>query len=101
MNQVIFSDESRFFISFGDCDSRVRKSVNFPQFEMVLGYMSITTARKICFFKRSMNAAAYQDARDHFLIPFIENKFGDNELIFQLDPYPEIYKRMALREDDT
>ena len=52
---------------------------------MVWGRMSPNGVGKIDFLKWSINAAVYQDVHDHFLIPYIENKFGDNELIFQHD----------------
>ena len=59
------------------------KGVKFPQYVMVLGCMSATNVRMICFLKRSINAAAYQNVLNHFFIPYIENKFEDNESMFQ------------------
>ena len=58
------------------------KNVKFLQPVMVWGYMSATDVRKICFLKRLINAAVYQDVLDHFLIPYIEDKFWDFEFIF-------------------
>ena len=31
------------------------------------------------------NAAVYKDVLNHFLVPYIKDKFGDNEFIFQYD----------------
>lgn len=46
--------------------------------------MFVTCFRKICFLKRLFNnTAVYQDVLDYFFILYIENKFGDNEYIFQ------------------
>ena len=50
---------------------------------MVWGCMSATSVGKIYILKRSINATVYQAVQDHFLIPYIENKFGDNQFIFQ------------------
>ena len=62
---------------------------------MVWGCMSSNGVGKIDFLKWSINAAVYQDVQDHFLIPYIENKFGDNELIFQHDLAPPHTEKSA------
>ena len=64
------------------------KRVKFSQSLMVWGYMSATGAGKGCFFERSINTSVYQDVLDHFFIPYILNKFGDIEFIFQHDLAP-------------
>ena len=46
---------------------------------MVWGDMLSTNVGKICFLKRSINAAVSQDT---FFIPYIEGKFRDKEFIF-------------------
>ena len=71
-NPVILIDESRFCISFGDHCLRIwrkshercnvkyvkKKKGLFSQYGMVWGCVSATNVRKICFLKRSLNAAA-------------------------------------------
>ena len=43
---------------------------------------------KTCFLKRTINTAVYEDILDHFLIPYIEEKFENNEFVFQHDLAP-------------
>ena len=50
---------------------------------MVWDCISVSSFRIIYFLTKSINAAVYQDVLDYFLIPYIEDKFGDNEFIFQ------------------
>ena len=52
---------------------------------MAWGCMFATSIRKICFLYESINAAIYQDVLNHFLLPYIEDKFGYNKLIFEHD----------------
>ena len=59
--------------------------------------MAATNFGKICFLKRLINAAVYQDVPNHFFIPDSEDKFRDNEFIFQ----HKIYKRMPQGDGDT
>uniref|UniRef100_A0A3B1K6C0 Tc1-like transposase DDE domain-containing protein n=1 Tax=Astyanax mexicanus TaxID=7994 RepID=A0A3B1K6C0_ASTMX len=82
--KVIFSDESRICIGQGDhagtfvwCRSSeiyeeacLKKTTKFPQSLMIWGCMS---------------GKVYIDILDSFLIPSIEQMFGDNEIIFQDD----------------
>ena len=55
---------------------------------MFWGCMSGTSVRNIRSLKRSINAAVNQDVLDHFLIPYIEDKFGNNEIILHHDFAP-------------
>ena len=100
-NRLIFSNESIFCISFGDHEPRIwrmsyerynakcmKESVKFPQSVIVWGCMSATWVGKIWFLKRSINTVFDQDVLNHFLIPYIEDKFRDNEFIFQHDFAP-------------
>ena len=80
-NLVILCDESRCYISFGYRGICLWKK--FPQSLIAWGRMSTVCVRKICFLKRLINAAVYREALDHFLIPYIKRKFGNNEFIFQ------------------
>ncbi|KAI4886606.1 hypothetical protein NFI96_000804 [Prochilodus magdalenae] len=99
--KVVFSDESRFCISFGDQGPRVwrrggetynhecvKRSVKFPQSVMVWGCMSARGVGKLCFLKKTVNAAVYQDVLETFLIPTVEEQFGEEDFIFQQDLAP-------------
>ena len=50
--------------------------------------MFATGIGKIYFLKRSLDTPVYQDVLNHFLISYIEDKFGNNEFIFQHDFVP-------------
>ncbi|KAI4884765.1 hypothetical protein NFI96_025159 [Prochilodus magdalenae] len=99
--KVVFSDESRFCISFGDQGPRVwrrggktynhecvKRSVKFPQSVMVWGCMSARGVGKLCFLKKTVNAAVYQNVLETFLIPTVEEQFGEEDFIFQQDLAP-------------
>ncbi|KAI4892458.1 hypothetical protein NFI96_000743 [Prochilodus magdalenae] len=99
--KVVFSDESRFCISFGDQGPRVwrrggetynhecvKRSVKFPQSVMVWGCMSARGVGELCFLKKTVNAAVYQDVLETFLIPTVEEQFGEEDFIFQQDLAP-------------
>ncbi|KAI2666917.1 Transposable element Tcb2 transposase [Labeo rohita] len=81
-SKVMFSDESKFCISFGNQGSRVwrnrgeaqnpcclRSSVKFPQSVMVWGAMSSAGVGPLCFLRSKVNAAVYQDVLEHFMLP--------------------------------
>ena len=100
-SSVMFSDESKFVISFGNKGPRVwrkkgernldgclKRNVKFPQSVMVWGAMSSAGVSDLCFLKSSVNAAVYQDILEHFMLPAAEQLFGDNEFIFQQDLAP-------------
>ena len=64
------------------------KSIKCPLSAMVWGCKSPTGVGKICFLKRSINFAPYQDLLNHFLISYPENKLRYFEFIFQHDLAP-------------
>ena len=79
-SKVMFSDESKFSISFGNQGPRVwRKrgeahnprclgsSVKLPQSVMVWGAMSSAGVGPLCFLRSSVNAAVYQDVLERFV----------------------------------
>ncbi len=81
-SKVMFSDESKFCISFGNQGPRVwrkrgeaqnprclRSSVKFPQSVMV-------------------NTAVYQEVLEHFMLPAADQLYGDADFIFQQDLAP-------------
>ena len=100
-DHVIFSDESRFCLSFGDQAPKVRRkpherydgtcikcSVKFPQAQMVWGCMSAKGVGDLAFLKGNINATAYQEVIGSFLLPTIEEQFGDSDFIIQHDLAP-------------
>ncbi|KAL0147489.1 hypothetical protein M9458_057204 [Cirrhinus mrigala] len=98
-SKVMFSDESKFCISFANQGPRVwrkrgeaqnqrclRSSVKFPQSVMVWGAMS--SAGPLCFLRSKVNAAVYQDVLEHFMLPAADQLYGDADFIFQQDLAP-------------
>ncbi len=80
-SKVMFSDESKFCISFGNQGPRVwrkrgeaqnprclRSSVNFPQSVMVWGAMSSAGVGPLCFLRSKVNTAVYQEVLEHFML---------------------------------
>uniref|UniRef100_A0A9J8B3Q7 Transposable element Tc1 transposase n=1 Tax=Cyprinus carpio carpio TaxID=630221 RepID=A0A9J8B3Q7_CYPCA len=73
-SKVLFSDESKFCMSFGNQGARVwrktgekempkclKSSVKYPQSVMVWGAMSAAGVGPLCFIKGRVNAASYQE----------------------------------------
>ncbi len=73
-SKVMFSDESKFCISFGNQGPRVwrkrgeaqnprclRSSVKFPQSVMIWGAMSSAGVGPLCFLRSKVNTAVYQE----------------------------------------
>ncbi len=105
-SKVLFSDESKFCISFGDQGPRVwRKSgeaqipcclsgssmlhsVKFPQSVMIWAAMSSAGVGPLCFLKSTVNAAIYQEILEHFMLPSADKLYGDADFIFQQDLAP-------------
>ncbi len=100
-SKVLFSDESKFCISFGNQGPRVwRKSgeaqnpcclmssVRFPQSVMIWAAMSSAGVGPLCFLKSTVNAAIYQEMLEHFILPSADKLYGDADFIFQQDLAP-------------
>ncbi len=100
-SKVIFSDESKFSISFGNQGPRVwRKSgeaqnpcclksnVKFPQSVMIWAAMSSAGVGPLCFLKSTVNAAFYQEILEHFMLPSADKLYGDADFIFQQELTP-------------
>ncbi len=100
-SKVLFSDESQFFISFGNQGPRVwrkggeahnpcclKSSVKFPQSMMIWAAMSSAGVGPLCFLKSTVNAATYQDILEHFMLPSADKLYGDADFIFQQDLAP-------------
>ncbi len=82
-SKVLFSDESKFCISFGNkvpglwrksgeaqnpcC---LKSSVKFPQSVMIWAAMSSAGVGPLCFLKSTVNAAIYQEILEHFHASF-------------------------------
>ncbi len=98
---VLFSDESKFCISFGNQGPRVwrkggeahspsclKSSVKFPQSVMIWGAMSSAGVGPLCFLKTNVTAPIYQDILEHFMLPSADQLFKDADFIFQQDLAP-------------
>ncbi len=100
-SKVMFSDESKFSFSFGNQGPRVwrkrgeaqnpcclRSSVKFPQSVMVWGAMSSAGVGPLCFLRSKVNTAVYQEVLEHFMLPAVDQLYGDADFIFQQDLAP-------------
>ncbi len=100
-SKVLFSDESKFRISFGNQGPRVwrksgeaqnpcclKSSVKFPQSVMIWAAMSSAGVGPLCFLKSTVNAAIYQEILEHFMLPSADKLYGDADFIFQQDLAP-------------
>ncbi len=96
-SKVLFSDESKFCISFGNQGPRVwrkggesqspsclKSSVKFPQSVMIWGAMSSAGVGPLCFFKTNI----YQYIFEHFMLPSVDRLFKNADFIFQQDLVP-------------
>ncbi len=96
VSKVLFSDESKFCISFGNQGPRVwmkrgeaqnpcclKSSVNFPQSVMIWASMSSAGVGPLCFLKSTANI--YQKILEHFMLPSADKFYGDADFIFQQD----------------
>ncbi len=95
---VLFSDESKFCISFGNQGPRVwrkggeahspsclKSSVKFPQSVKICGAMSSTGVGPLSFFKTNVTALVYQEILEHFMLPSADQLFKDADFILQQD----------------
>ncbi|KAK3566989.1 hypothetical protein QTP86_008210 [Hemibagrus guttatus] len=100
-SKVLFSDESKFCISFGNQGPRVwrkggeahspsclKSSVKFPQSVMIWGAMSSAGVGPLCFLKTKVTAPVYQEILEHFMLPSADQLFEDADFIFQQDLAP-------------
>ncbi len=100
-SKVLFSDESKFWISFGNQGPRVwrksgeahspscmKSSVKFPQSVMIWGAMSSAGVGPLCFLKTNVTAPVYQEILEHFMLPSADQLFKDADFIFQQDLAP-------------
>ncbi len=100
-SKVLFSDESKFCISFGNQGPRVwrkggealspsclKSSVKFPQSVMIWGAMSSAGVGPLCFLKTNVTAPIYQEILEHSMLPSADQLFKDADFIFQQDLAP-------------
>ncbi len=100
-SKVLFSDESKFCISFGNEGPRVwrkggeahspsclKSSVKFPQSVMISSAMSSAGVGPLFFLKTNATAPVYQELLEHFKLPSTDQLFKDADLIFQQDLAP-------------
>ncbi len=94
-SKVLFSDESKFCISFGNQGPRVwrkggeahspswlKSSVKLTQSVMIGGAMSSAGVGPLCFLKTNVTSPIYQ------VIPSADQLFKDADFIFQQDLAP-------------
>ncbi len=87
-SKVLFSDESKFCISFGNQGPRVwrkggeahspsclKSSVKFPQSVKICGTMSSAGVGPLCFLKTNVTAPVYQEILEHFMLPSSDQLF--------------------------
>ncbi len=100
-SKVLFSDESKFCISFGNQGPRVwrkggeahspsclKSSVKFPQSVMIWGAMSSAGVGPLCFLKTNVTAPVYQEILEHFMLPSADQLSKDADFIFKQDLAP-------------
>ncbi len=99
--KVLFSDESKFCISFGNQGLRVwRKGekliaqvawspvLSFHSPVMIWGAMSSAGVGPLCFLKTNVTAPVYQEILEHCMLPSADQLFKDADFIFQQDLAP-------------
>ena len=101
--QVIFSDESKFVMGYGNKGPRVwrqkyerhkaaclKRSVKHPASVMVWGCVSSRGVGSLCFLspKTTVNTEVYMDLLDAYLLPSVDELFADDDFVFQHDLAP-------------
>ncbi len=100
-SNVLFSDESKFCISYGHQGPRVwmkggeahspsclKSSIKFPQSVMIKVAMSSAGVGQLCFLKTNSTAHVYQEILEQFMLPSADQLFKDADFIFQQDLAP-------------
>ncbi len=95
-SKILFTDESKFCISFGNQGPRVwmksgevenpwclKSSVKFPQSLMIWAAVTSAGVGPLCFLKSTVNASIYQDILEHFMLPSVDELYGEAYFIFQ------------------
>ncbi len=84
-SKVLFSDESKFCISFGNQGPRVWRKSGEAQNPCCL---KSSVKFPLCFLKSTVNTAIYQEILEHFMLPSADKLYGDADFIFQQDLAP-------------
>ncbi len=100
-SKALFSDESKFCISFGNqgpivwrkggeahSPSYLKSSVKFPQSVMIWGTMSSAGVGPLCFLKTNITPPVYKYILEHFMLPSADQLFKDADFIVQQDLAP-------------
>ncbi len=107
-SKVLFSDESKFCISFGNQGPRawrksgeaqhpccLKSSVKFPQSVMIWAAMSSAGVGPLCFLKSTVNAAIYQEILEQcflLLTSFMEMLISFSSRTWHLPTLPKVPK---------
>ncbi len=107
-SKVLFLDESRFCISFGNQGPRVwrkggeahspscfKSSVEFPQSVIIWGAMSSAGVGPLCFLKTNITAPIYQEILEHFILlltSFLKMLISFSSRIWHLPTLPKAPK---------
>ncbi len=96
-SKVLFSDESKFCISFGnqgpESGGRVEKLIAQVAWSPVLSFHSLwwfgvqchLLVLVHCFLKTNVTAPVYQETLEHFMLPSADKLFKDADFILKLD----------------
>ncbi len=100
-SKVLFSDESKFCISFGNQGPRVwrksgeaqnpcclKSSVKFPQSVMIWAAMSSAGVGPLCFLSPQSTQPSTREILEHFHASSADKLYGDADFIFQQDLAP-------------
>ncbi len=94
-SKVLFSDKSKFCISFVNQGPRVwrksgeeqnpcclKSSLKFPKSVMFWAAMSSVGVGPLCFVKSKVNESVYQEILEHFMLPSADMLYGDADFLF-------------------
>ncbi len=94
-SKVLFSDKSKFCISFVNQGPRIwrksgeeqnpcclKSSLKFPKSVMIWAAMSSVGVGPLCFIKSKVNESVYQEILEHFMLPSADTLYGDADFLF-------------------
>ncbi len=107
--KVLFSDESKICISFGNQGPRVwrkggeahspsflKSRVKFPQSVMIWGVMSSAGVGPLCFLKTKVTASVNQYILENFMLPSSDQLFKDADFPAGFGSCPHCQKHQKL-----
>ena len=104
--RILFSDESKFNLSFSDKGPRVwrrrgetylKSCVKYKQGFMVWAGMSAKGVGPLCFIKGTVNSESYQKILDKFMIPTSKKLYDGRKFIYQQDNAPPHVSNSTLK----